>query len=93
MKDFQDLLMVMSSSNFMLMGWTSSTSLMILSILTLVTGKDFGVLELDVMLPTEAVLFHCQLIWLLKADVLVVFFHSGLNRCISLPNRDLTTLA
>jgi hypothetical protein len=79
----------MRSCFFMFRWWTSVTSPM-KSKWTRVIGKDSAIPELDVMLPTEAMLCHCQLICLFSTEVSAVFFHSGLNCWTSLSNTDLT---
>ena len=79
----------MQSCFFMLRWWTSLTSPM-KSKWTRVIEEDFAIQELDVMLPTEAMLCHYQVICLFSTEVSVVFFHSGLNCRTSLLNTDLT---
>jgi hypothetical protein len=54
-------------------------------------GDDFGVSELHVMLPYEAVLSQGQVILQCKTDVLVVFFHHGFSRPAGLSNVHLPT--
>jgi hypothetical protein len=53
-----------------------------------ISGGDFGLLEVDVIVMVEPMFWHCKLTRLSEPCVLVVFFHLGLSGLTGLSNAD-----
>jgi hypothetical protein len=60
---------------------------------TVFSGEDAGVLELDSMAEAYTVFGHNRIIWILQKDVLMVLLDSGLHEMANLPSVYLTTFA
>jgi hypothetical protein len=54
-------------------------------------GKDFGVLELDVMILVDPVFSQCEFVGLPKPDLLVVRLHPGLTGTTRISNVNMAT--